>query len=131
MEALITSARVAQRNAYAPYSHYRVGAALRTPVGLVFAGCNVENISLGLTICAERNAIFAMVAAGHTKWTEIAIATQDGGTPCGACLQVLSEFASDPGNARLYCASESGEIQTYTLAELMPHAFSSPNVKQG
>ncbi len=129
MEDLLRAAQQAQENAYAPYSGYRVGAALRSSSGQVYAGCNVENVSYGLTLCAERNALAAMVTAGETRWTEIVIITRDGGTPCGACLQVLLEFVEDARNASVICASESsGPGPSRMLAEFLPLGFRSPEV---
>src|SRR5262249_30874228 len=90
-----------RRQAHAPYSKFQVGAALLTATGKIFAGCNVENASYGLTICAERNAVFSAVAAGEGKtgkendWVAMAVATPGGHSPCGACRQVLVEFAPE------------------------------------
>jgi len=97
VDDLITAAREARENAYVPYSKFKVGAALRTASGRVFRGCNVENLSFGLTICAERNAVFAAVAAGETQFETIAVVADSVQpvTPCGACRQVLIEFSSD------------------------------------
>jgi cytidine deaminase len=94
---LIDLARAAAKNAYAPYSNYRVGAAVRCADGSVFTGCNVENASYGLTMCAERTAIYAAVAAGHRDFVRVAVATETTPVayPCGACLQVLSEWGPD------------------------------------
>ena len=96
-EELLAQAINSRSAAYAPYSHFAVGAALETRSGRVFTGCNVENLSFGLTICAERNAVFAAVAAGEQDFTQIIIVadSQDPVTPCGACRQVLAEFAED------------------------------------
>ena len=96
-EELLAHAINSRSAAYAPYSHFAVGAALETRSGRVFTGCNVENLSFGLTICAERNAVFAAVAAGEQDFTQIIIVadSQDPVTPCGACRQVLAEFAED------------------------------------
>ena len=87
---LIGRAKEARSNAYAPYSVYSVGAAVQSVDGQVFKGCNVENASYGLTICAERNAIAAMVCAGGRKVSAVAVVTKDGARPCGACLQVFA-----------------------------------------
>ena len=92
---LINAAAAVRMRAYAPYSKFLVGAALRADDGTLYAGCNVENASYGLTVCAERNALFQMVAAGRRMVTEIAIATPGGHAPCGACRQVMSEFAAE------------------------------------
>lgn len=113
---LLDFAEKARENAYAPYSNYKVGAAVLGADGQVYTGCNVENASYGLSICAERSAIFAMVNAGCTKALEIAVVTEDGGTPCGACRQVLFEFAE--GDIEVHC----GEMN-YRLSELLPHGF--------
>lgn len=122
---LISTARKVRQNAYAPYSRYQVGAALRTNDGCIFTGCNVENTSYGLTICAERGAACAAVAAGARAFTAVAIVTDSGGTPCGACLQVLAEFApAAPGTITVYLADEgAGAVRETTLAALLPDAF--------
>src|ERR1044071_5356218 len=91
-QALIRAAIDVRQRAYAKYSQFAVGAAVRTADGSVFVGCNVENSSYGLTICAERAAVFAAVAAGRQRLEMIAIATEGGAPPCGACRQVLAEF---------------------------------------
>lgn len=92
-DALVAAALDARRRAYAPYSKFAVGAALRTADGRVFIGCNVENCSYGLTICAERTAAASAVAAGAREFTALALALSGGGTPCGACRQFLAEFS--------------------------------------
>lgn len=91
-EALIEQALEVRKRAYAPYSNYQVGAALRGASGAVYTGCNVENASYGLTQCAERAAITAAVAAGEREFAALALATAGGGMPCGACRQVIAEF---------------------------------------
>lgn len=128
MEELLKAANEARAHAYAPYSGYKVGAALRASDGRVFAGCNVENVAYGSTICAERNAILSMVAAGQTLFSELLLVTRDLATPCGACLQVLSEFSAE--ETKIHCRSDAGETKTYTLEELFPHAFRSASVKR-
>lgn len=122
VNALISEASSVRIRAYAPYSRYLVGAAIRAESGAIFTGCNVENASYGLTICAERNAVGAMVAAGEQRWTEIAIVTEDEGTPCGACRQVLAEFAAPAARIHLFSA-RTGQLASYTIGELFPDAF--------
>lgn len=128
MEELVAAARAVRENAYCPYSGYRVGAAIRDERGDIHTGCNVENISYGATICAERGAIMKMVAAGGRTVREIAIVTKDGGTPCGMCRQVLAEFA--PDDATLFLVDESGAIKTAMLMLIFPDAFASAAVKR-
>ena len=91
-DTLIQAAIAVRERAYAPYSNFRVGSALVTPDGQLFVGCNVENASYGLAICAERAAICAAVAAGHQQFAAVAVASSGGVSPCGACRQVLMEF---------------------------------------
>lgn len=125
--ALIDAALAARQNAYAPYSNYQVGAAILTQTGNIVSGCNVENASYGLCNCAERNAIFRAVAQEGNQMRVMAcvVATDDGGTPCGACRQVLAEFA--PGGNVPLCVllvDKTGQIvHDTTLAELLPMAF--------
>jgi cytidine deaminase len=109
-------------SAYAPYSKFSVGAALLGDDGRIFTGCNVENASYGLCICAERNAVFAAVAAGTRRFRAIAIVSsaQAPVTPCGACRQVLAEFAP---SFEVHCYGEDGTEQHHTTASLLPHAF--------
>jgi cytidine deaminase len=108
--------------AYAPYSGFAVGAALRTSGGLVIRGCNVENASSGLTVCAERNALFAAVAAGEREFDAIAIAGPPGAgaPPCGACRQVLIELAPD---LVVYFRDAKGRVIERTLEQLLPDSF--------
>lgn len=124
---LLEAAREVAGHAHAPYSEYPVGAALRDEQGRVWAGCNVENVSYGLTMCAERSAVFAMVAGGGKRVREILILTVDAGPPCGACLQVLSEFGN--GDLAIHLATSEGVRQTCSLKDLMPHAFRSDAIK--
>jgi len=125
--ALRAAAEQAASHAHAPYSHFRVGAALQTESGQVFTGCNVENASYGLTICAERNALFSAVAQGHRVFVAIAIVTggQAPWAPCGACRQVLVEFPPDFA-VRSYCAG--AEVLEQSTATLLPHAFDRKNL---
>jgi cytidine deaminase len=116
--SLIDAAIEARLAAYAPYSNFQVGAALLCESGEVFAGCNVENISYGLTICAERNAIFAAVAAGQQKFQAIAIAadTEKAISPCGACRQVMCEFGDFP----VILTNLQREVVESTVGDLLP-----------
>jgi cytidine deaminase len=121
IEELFKKAQKAALFAYAPYSNFRVGAALLTQDGTVFTGCNVENRSFGLTVCAERNALFQAVAQGHRSFTAIAIAVLDSLEPvgpCGACRQVLSEFM--PPDARVYFGGSGEERTDTTIGVLYP-----------
>ena len=121
-EELLKLAAEARHNAHAPYSRFRVGAALLTADGRVFTGCNVENGSYGLTVCAERVAIFNAVSAGVRDFVAMAVVadTRTPTPPCGACLQVMQEFAPE---LRLELGNLTGAHQTRTLRELMPHGF--------
>lgn len=123
MRTLIARALEARQNAYCPYSNYQVGAALLTETGQIYSGCNVENISFGLTICAERGAVMAMAAEGERRIAAVAVATRDGGAPCGACLQVLAEFVSDPTEVPVACVNDSGAETVYNLSDLLPFGF--------
>ena len=119
---LIQKAKLVRKNAYAPYSNFKVGCALLSSSGKIYTGVNVENGSYGLTTCAERMAVFKAVSEGERKFQKIAIVT-DTREPkylCGACLQVLSEFCED---LKIICATMSGKTKTYTLKELLPKAF--------
>ena len=107
--------------AYAPYSHFQVGAALVTDDDTVYTGCNIENASYGATNCAERTAIFKAVSEGHKHFIKIAVAAGDGSTayPCGICLQVMNEFMAD-GRVIL---EDNGNVISYSVSELLPHGF--------
>ena len=122
---LLSAAQAAAAHAYAPYSKYPVGAALRDELGRVWSACNVENVSFGLSLCAERNAVTAMIAGGGREVKEIVVLTADAAPPCGACLQVLSEFAPDPRSLLVHLADSTGIKKTYNLHELLPVPFSS------
>ncbi len=126
---LIKAAQKARLSAYAPYSQYRVGAALLTKSGKTYLGANVENAAYPDSICAERVAMFKAVTDGEREFDTIAVVTRDGGAPCGSCRQVLAEFAL---NANVLIANESGEVvKETTVRELLPEAFlpSNLNVK--
>lgn len=119
-EQLVAAALAARARAYAPYSHFQVGAALLLDDGSVVAGCNVENASYGLTTCAERTAVFTAVASGARSFRALAVATGPGASPCGACRQVLREFAPD---LPIYIADAAGNYRSTSLAALLPDAF--------
>ncbi len=127
---LLAAAQEAQLQAYAPYSHHPVGAALLGKSGAVYVGCNVENASFGLTSCAERNAVFQAVAAGERQFEALALVTPRAGTPCGACRQVLREFAEQlPVYLARAVASGTPNLERITnLATLLPEAFGSAAV---
>ncbi|MFT4538278.1 MAG: cytidine deaminase [Planctomycetota bacterium] len=120
-QELVAAAMEVRERAYAPYSNFRVGAAVLTSAGELFAGANVENASYGLTICAERVAIGSAVAAGARKVSMLAVVSKPGACMCGACRQVLSEFAEP--DAMVMLASEDGSFETVSFAELLPRAF--------
>ena len=127
-EMLILQAKDAMKNAYAPYSRFRVGAALLTKDGAVFKGCNIENASYGATNCAERTAIFKAVSEGYREFEKIAIVASSGdyASPCGICRQVLAEFMPE-GEVILY--SEEKGMVTYTVRELLPMGFSKADIR--
>lgn len=121
LEQLISLAVGMMEKSYAPYSKYPVGAALLTAGGKIFCGCNVENAAYPLTICAERNAVFQAVAAGEHEYDMIVIATANGGAPCGACRQVMVEFAPE---MRVITVDRQGSIfLDTTVAALIPNYF--------
>ena len=125
---LINLARKARRKAYVPYSHYKVGAALLGKSGKVYTGCNVENASYGHTVCAERTAVLKAVSEGETEFEAIAVVTKNGGSPCGACRQVLSEFAP---KLTIYIADKNGEYRTTTMKKLLPDSFTPAHLAEG
>lgn len=128
-EALIALARECLDRAYAPYSRFHVAAAVVDDRGRVFTGVNVENVSYGLSVCAERVAIFSAVAAGARRITALAVASS--GTellsPCGACRQVVAEFAAP--DVPVYCEA-AGEPRRWTVAELLPNAFAAARLRK-
>ena len=118
--SLIEAARTAQDNAHAPYSGYPVGAALEADDGRVFVGANVENASYSLTNCAERTAVFKAVSEGEREFKALALVTSNAGSPCGACRQVLREFAP---NLTVYIADAQGNYRQTSIAALLPDSF--------
>ena len=127
MEELLKQALAVRDNAYVPYSKFKVGAAVETADGRVFAGCNVENISYGLTNCAERTAIFSAVAAGAKQLTTLLVVADSPRpvAPCGACRQVMAEF----GIKTIHMANTSGAVKTVSMQELLPYAFSETDME--
>lgn len=125
MSELVAAALEAQKAAYAPYSKFKVGAALRVS-GRVVTGANVENASYGLSMCAERTAMFAAVASGATELQEVVVCTDASppSSPCGACRQVLSEFATDWHAVTVTSINPAGEHRSWTIAQLLPDGFS-------
>lgn len=120
---LVTLAIEASQKAYVPYSHFPVGAALKTTTGLIFQGCNIENISFGLTNCAERTAIFKAISEGHRSFDQIAIygETAEPISPCGACRQVMTEFFDASANVTLI--AKDGRTVEMTVGDLLPYSF--------
>ncbi len=124
---LVKHAQSAKTNSYSPYSRFRVGAALLTRSGKVIKGCNIENSSYGLTICAERTAIFKAVSDGYKKFKAIAIATDENAftEPCGACRQVLMDLA---GDIDFIMSKPNGEMRVVKMSQLLPFPFGSKNL---
>ena len=122
MSELVQAARKARENAAAPFSKFKVGAALRTAAGKVYHGCNVENATYGLTVCAERVALLSALAAGERKFTAIAVVTQseEPSTPCGPCRQLMWEYC---GDIDVTLANLEGKTIEYKLSTLFPHPF--------
>jgi len=125
-EKLIQVAIDARKKAYAPYSKYHVGAALLASSGTIYSGCNVENAAI-FTTCAERTALCAAVCQGDRKFLAIAVATENGGAPCGNCRQLLREFAED---IEIISVDAEKKIQKFTLATIFPHSFGPHDLKE-
>ena len=124
---LIRAAIEAARHAYIPYSHYPVGAALRTTDGTLYTGCNVENAAYPVTICAERTALVKAVSEGRRTFDIIAVVSRSGGSPCGMCRQMLYEFAPE---LRVVLADMSGNIKAdFSLSDLLPRGFGPEHLK--
>ena len=130
IQALAQAAVAVKKHSYSPYSHFKVGAAVLTEDGKIYAGTNIENASYGLTLCAERNAMFKAVSEGYTHFTALALCTdpipnQPFGTPCGACLQVMTEFMKPDTPLFLISADKKGKLTIYKkkLKNFMPYSF--------
>ncbi len=130
LKRLASAARAASLRSYSPYSRFPVGAAVLTAGGTVVSGCNVENASYGLTICAERNAVFQAISLGETILLAVAIftPTPTPTAPCGACRQVLNEFGPD---LLVLCLCDGPDTIQTPLSQLLPHAFGPQNLAQG
>ena len=126
-QELIAQAIEARKRAYAPYSRYKVGAELLGKSGKVYLGCNVENASYGHTVCAERTAILKAVSEGEREFEAIAVVTRNGGSPCGACRQVMVEFAPE---LIIYIADKNGEYRGTTMSELLPDSFTPKHLEK-
>lgn len=125
--SLIDLANEARKRAYVPYSKYRVGAALRTKSGRIFTGVNVENAAYPTTMCAERVAVYKAVSEGEREFDIIAVVTDNGGSPCGSCRQVLAEFGLE---TIVLIANGAGELlKEMTVAELLPEAFTPEHLE--
>jgi cytidine deaminase len=122
VDRLVEAALAARNNAHAPFSHFKVGAALEDVEGRIFTGCNVENATYGLTVCAERVAVFKAISEGARKFTRVAVAaaTDAPTPPCGACRQILWEFC---GDVDLVLANLHGKTETVRLRDLFPRPF--------
>ncbi len=123
-DTLIAAAKQARENAHAPYSNFRVGAALRARSGRVYTGCNVENATYGLTVCAERVAIFKAISEGERGFDAIAVVAQTHvlTPPCGACRQIIWEFC---GDVEVILANLKGQMEVHRMSELFPRPFDS------
>lgn len=119
---MISAARAARENAFAPFSNFKVGAALETASGKIFTGCNIENASYGLTVCAERVAIWKALSEGEREFRQIVVAADTGELtpPCGACRQIIWEFC---GDVPVTLTNLDGQSKTVRMSELLPHAF--------
>jgi len=128
LEELVRAARAARRNAYAPYSHYAVGAAVLARSGKVYSGCNVENAAYPTSLCAERVAIFKAVSEGERELVALAVVTSNAGSPCGACRQVFSEFAED--DAIIVLATARGNRRKkFSMKQILPDRFGPEHLK--
>ncbi|CAN5636596.1 cytidine deaminase [soil metagenome] len=128
VKELIESAKTAREKAFAPYSNFKVGAAVQTKSGKIFTGCNIENASYGLTMCAERVAIFKAISEGEKEFTNIAVVadTENLTPPCGPCRQIIWEFC---GDVPVTFANLHGKTETLPIKELLPRAFDAKFLK--
>lgn len=129
-DALVGAACEARKNAYVPYSHYSVGAAIMTDDGQVFTGVNIENASYGGTVCAERTAVFKAVSEGARRIVAVAVCTPNGVAPCGLCRQVLAEFAVPDQDPPVWMADEAGGVRETTLFTLLPDSFGPQHLRR-
>ena len=129
IHSLISAAQKAMANAYAPYSGFKVGAAILCDGGAVYTGCNVEGASFGNAICAERVALVKAVSDGQRKFSALAVIAETDGfcTPCGICRQMLFEFG---GGLQVYCCNKNGEYMALPLSQLLPHSFSGETLSR-
>jgi len=127
LESVIAQAKAARENAYAPYSGYRVGAALLGRSGRIYTGCNVENAVYPLCTCAERVAVVKAVSEGERQFVALAVVTENGGAPCGSCRQTLREFGED---IVVLIADATGAYRETTVGQLLPDSFSSEDLQQ-
>ena len=123
---LIKTAISMRSKAYAPYSKYKVGAAVQTNNNIIFGGCNIESSSYSLTCCAERVAIFKAISEGYKKFKALSVSTNNGGMPCGACRQVIWDLC---GNIPIYICDHKNLIKTLKTIELIPHPFDKNKLK--
>ena len=123
---LINTAIEMRSKAYAPYSNYKVGAAIQTNNNIIFGGCNIENSSYSLTCCAERVAIFKAISEGYKKFTALSVSTINGGMPCGACRQVIWDLC---GNIPIYICNNKNLIKTVNTIDLIPDPFDKNKLK--
>ena len=125
-QMLIQTAINMRNNAHAPYSNYKVGAAVETKTGEILGGCNIESSSFGLTCCAERTALYRAIAEGFTSFIALAVATENGGMPCGACRQVIWDLCK---KIPIHICDKNGFIKTISSSDLIPEAFDSSYLK--
>lgn len=129
-ELLMEEAKLARDKAYVPYSKFKVGAALLSEKGVVYRGCNIENAAYSMTNCAERTALFKAVSEGDTTFKKLVVVADTEGpiSPCGACRQVISELC--PKDMEVILTNLKGDVQTLTVAELLPGAFSPEDLNE-
>ncbi len=128
LEQLVTAARAARQNAYVPYSHYAVGAAVLAKSGKLYTGCNVENAAYPTSLCAERVAIVKAVSEGERDFIALAVVTSNAGSPCGACRQVFSEFAEDDA-VILLATARGNRRKKFTMKQILPDRFGPEHLK--